>query len=275
MKWQFILLLLLVSCGNSEDKKTKVNETNTVLEKEETKTSGSFTTSEIKAESSQSENEEVPIEYSMELPQALDYDDLIPSNFCQTRSLCIKNKFFPIGWSKDGHFAYIKERPPVQVGIIYNFVIIDLVTDKKVVNERWVEEFETLSELWSSQKMKIQQLLQQHDVIPFSKTPQLISLPTKINGERYSTSISEAHDENQHLTRQKLYVKSKSLGKKKIYDYKRKIDAGPFGSFQSKVIGAYQSPYEDRITILKLNDIYVFEGDKELEIEFIGCYLKK
>ena len=205
------------------------------------------------------------------IPQELEYEHLVPSTYCQTKYLCIKNKYFPIAWSASGLLAYLVERPPVNIGTTFTLFIQDMDSDKVIFKKRWEEEATSIKELWKLKQIEIVKALENNGLKRSSNVHALKALPFTTRGNAYRFFIEAIPANRQIPFEEKVFVKATNLGSKQVY---KNSYIHVFGiTEQSKIIGVLKSPFEKRIAILKLNDVYQFEGDKELSIEFIGCDL--
>jgi hypothetical protein len=195
----------------------------------------------------------------------------------------IRMPFYPIGWSKDGKFAYLEEREEYQYGktgiVFLNAVILDTVTDKVLINQKMSvklnnskngmtqpesrnegrnilsrqvsDKFAKLPE-WDAfiqglKDFKIE-LLNFDKIILFDNVPTLITpFPSRINNIDYTANIEQndagGNDGYNPKKRWTVFINSSKSGRKKI------IERSDFASDIS-VTGYLPSPFGDRILVV-------------------------
>lgn len=111
---------------------------------------------------------QVPDHYS--LPQELKYaEEETYQVEDQTYPLYIIDKFYPIGWSKDGKLAYMEEPADEAVGAyFFQFHILDLNTGKDVFTWKPEEDPEdgSLSQMFEGNKELFEGKLKENGIIP-------------------------------------------------------------------------------------------------------------
>lgn len=111
---------------------------------------------------------QVPDSYSV--PQELQYAE--PETYQvedQTYPLYLIDKFYPIGWSKDGKLAYMEEPADEAVGAyFFQFHILDLNTGKDVFSWKPEEDPEegSLSQMFQDNKELFETELKKNGIIP-------------------------------------------------------------------------------------------------------------
>ena len=89
-----------------------------------------------------------------------------------TYPLYLTDKFYPIGWSKDGKFAYITEPADEAVGAyFFEFSIIDLNSSETVFSWKPEENPETgsLQQTWDENHTMFEEVLRQHGIVQQEK----------------------------------------------------------------------------------------------------------
>lgn len=182
-------------------------------------------------------------------------------------------KFYPIGFSRDGKFAYVKEPVDEACGCYFaNIVIQDLRTDKilweldfdqgKLMDEKGkMPPVDTLPRLWRNRSKLINAKLREHKIIPGSFT--MLSTAFESGGSSFAiNSTSERKDDedgNSRITRATVSISSSVLGSKSVFsaDYDKDLFMNPL---DAGVIGAIKNPFEKRIAILFIQVARGYEG---------------
>jgi hypothetical protein len=187
----------------------------------------------------------------------------------------IIEEFYPIGWSKDGKFAYYSEPGDEACGCYFaKLVILDLRNDKVV----WSFDYNGLDEndegrkgapksindLWRTNRKLFSDKLREHNIVaqrPFN----LLLFPISQEGDQLSADlkIKENKDEETRLygivSQATLQLISKRNGKKTILDktYGKETDPQPL---DLKVLGYTKSPFEPRIAVVLIEVQRGYEG---------------
>ena len=198
--------------------------------------------------------------------------------------------FYPIGWSKDGKFAYYLE--PVDEACHCYFAklfIVDLKTDKVLwsfdYNSEFIEEAKkegrpyTLDGLWRVHQTLFSEKLRAHDIQPQGRFT-LLSFPIKHKRDLLTASLRTR--EKPGLTEEErlygiidnatLQLSSRQHGRKTVLDYAY-TKARPLyvGS-----VGYIKSPHEPRIAIVLLEVLRGYEGPPHTaRVRIIGADLDK
>jgi hypothetical protein len=201
-----------------------------------------------------------------ELPEALEISDFVSKN---NTSWTTTDKIYPVGWSKDGLFAYIVS-PAVEdlrgEGRMLDFYIFDAVNDKVVFSKsintyRYIDEgFECNTDdmacAWRD--VNYGNVLKTNEIVKIS-TLKLDTFPITTDTEVIDIQIID----------NKLFVKSSVLGIKRV--------TPKFAHL--KIAGYLKSPFENRLLIIAYQAIR--EQDPEgpdsfyyrNEFSFFGCHL--
>jgi len=202
--------------------------------------------------------------------------------------LLLSAKFYPIGFSRDGKFAYVIEPVDEACGCYFaNIVIQDLRTDKilweldfdqgKLMDEKGkMPPIDTLPRLWRNRSKLINAKLREHKIIPGSFT----MLPTAFESGGSSFAINSTserkddEDGNSRITNATVSISSSVLGSKSVFsgDYDKDLFMNPL---DAAVIGAIKSPFEKRIAILFIQVARGYEGPPHTgDIRIVGADLK-
>jgi hypothetical protein len=193
--------------------------------------------------------------------------------------MLLRETFYPIGWSKDGKFAYYTEPADEACGCYFaRLVIQDLRTDKILWERRYNSEdggADTLKKYWAKSQKEFSRKLAQYGIqaqkkfslhgsaINYQKdvlTPEL-----KVN-----TTVNDEMAVSGDIV---LQLISKEKGSKTIYE--NKFDPKQYDSFRSAVIsGSLQSPFEPRAAIVLVETHRGYEGPPNItRIRIVGTTL--
>jgi hypothetical protein len=180
--------------------------------------------------------------------------------------------FFPIGWSRDGKFAYYTEPVDEACGCYFaKLIIIDLKTDSVL----WSFDFEgdddekaklektprDINSLWKAKRGLFSDKLNEHGIMTQGRFG-LLSFPATYKADQLSTvlRIEENTDEESRpygiVSGATLHLKSKRFGKKTLFE-KSYPDAKPL---DMKVLAYIKSPYEERIAVILMEVYRGYEG---------------
>ena len=182
--------------------------------------------------------------------------------------------FYPIGWSKDGKFAYYLE--PVDEACDCYFAklfILDLKTDKVLwsfdYNSEFIDDAKkegrpvTLRTLWRANQKLFSEKLREHGIVQQRKFA-LLSSPITYRGDRITSRLNTrekaglTEEERWYGTidRVTLQLNSRRYGTKSVMDHSyselRPLYVG--------LVGYVKSPHEPRIAMVLLEVIRGYEG---------------
>ncbi len=193
--------------------------------------------------------------------------------------------FYPIGFSPQGHFAYVIYKDLTDgLGEYtdFRFIIQDLRSDKvvydiRIDNSRGGNEPEAipLEKLWLSFNSKIEENLKEYKII--NSITKLSPLPyTHSSGAILNLKVHNIRLDENSLDYEFWKIRSYSVsavnGMKKsklIYENKAPRSLGVYPG------GLILSPYEDRAAIIMIETFYGFEGSSDQIPLIIGCHLEK
>jgi len=203
----------------------------------------------------------------------------------------IAEKFFPIGWSKDGKFAYYVEPADEACGCYFaKLVIQDLKTDKILwehdyTGEESSDETETIKTHWQKNRRLFSRQLTKYGIVAGEKfslmtssvdyendslTPKL-----ELNFDPDNESGTEIDGEFYYGVEGSLILRlvSKEKGEKVIYrrNYHPK-DGNLYRG--AELTGFLKSPYEPRIAVILIEIIRGYEGPPHItKIRIVGADL--
>jgi len=201
----------------------------------------------------------------------------------------ITEGFYPIGWSKDGKFAYYSEPGDEACGCYFaKLVILDLVSDKTL----WSFDYDssdaegkgrkhpptTINALWREKRKLFNGKLSEYGIVA-QRSFNLRLFPINQAGDQLTTElkIKENKDEETRpygiVNQATLQLISKRNGKKIILDktYGKETDPEPL---EMKVLGYLKSPFEPRIAVMLIEIQRGYEGPPHTtQIKIVGSGL--
>jgi hypothetical protein len=187
----------------------------------------------------------------------------------------ITEGFYPIGWSKDGKFAYYSEPGDEACGCYFaKLVILDLRNDKVL----WSFDYngldrgdggrkgepKSINDLWRKNRKLFSDKLREHNIVPQGQFA-LLSFPINYDGDQLTTElkIKENKDEETRpygiVSQATLQLVSNRSGKKTVLDktFDKETDPQPL---EMKVLGYTKSPFEPRIAVVLIEVHRGYEG---------------
>ena len=217
-----------------------------------------------------------------QLPSDVNLDAIVRRNF---RSFYVRaypggpiqrlyaDGFYPIGWSRDGKFAYYSEPVDEECGCYFAELIIqDLRTDKilwKFENkpqERLDEKGEIIPDdmekLWARNAKVFAEKLREHGIEQVARFP-LLPLTFRSGGKGYTARLTVLKgDDGDGLTRARkisLNLSSPRLGRKSLVSETHTGDL--YGApLDAALAGVFKSPFEDRAAVVMLKVQRGWEG---------------
>jgi hypothetical protein len=182
----------------------------------------------------------------------------------------ILDKFYPIGWSKTGKFAYLIEpdREPQAHDCNCDavFVIADLKTDRILwKHEVFSEDFSEETGYWKLKQTLFARKLKEHSIQP-QKQFSLLPFPIKHktdelvpNLEIFRTKHS-LYDSDYDVFAYLITMTSKEKSKKMVFHRTFSLDEMYKGFLQGHLFGYFLSPYEPRVALLMIEVHGGYEG---------------
>lgn len=184
----------------------------------------------------------------------------------------IIERFYPIGWSKDGKLAYYAEPGDEACGCYFaTLVIKDLRTDKVL----WQFDYdsselqdtlknrtpESLAALWRYKRDLFNSKLREHNIVVSGRFA-LLSFPAAYEGDQLTADIKTKETSGEKLygviSNAVLQLNSKRKGQKTIFEESYKADEG--SPLDMKVLGYLQSPFEPRVAVVMIAVWRGYEG---------------
>lgn len=207
-------------------------------------------------DSNQNLNEDVKFEQqSYGIPLELSYNN--------QKGELLYDKFYPIGWSQDGKFAYIIEQADEGSGYYwFEIIVTDIVNNKIVWSWKPAESEEgNLKSTWEGNYNLFAKNLNNSEIVQNTNFD-LKPTNTKYKGNNYSINIDLATVTDpdfgfEKINKISIKINSEELGEKQIYN--KKTDQ------YSRIIGAIIPGYilsnkDDRILVILKKEQVGYEG---------------
>ncbi len=175
----------------------------------------------------------------------------------------LMDKFFPIGWSKDGNFAYINEpNSPGYGNYIFEITIINVISGDTLWY--WHSPYDqnlVREQVWKDYYNKFKDMLNNYKIVQL-KQPQLLDPYFSYQGVNYQvklfTTYKEAYGFGYQVIRHtKIILTSDKYGQKTVFD--KDIPEKQL-IISEKVGGVMISPYGDKIIIILSQERPGYEG---------------
>jgi hypothetical protein len=185
-----------------------------------------------------------------------------------TPAKLMTENFYPIGWSRDGKFAYLVEPPDEACGCYFaEIVIVNLKTDKVLWQERWDSsdlakpEEDNLDALWKRKGKAYSARLNQHRIQPIGNA-QLLHPNIAFDGDTLTPKLDikietdGVYEVDGTVT---LTLASAKHGSKVIRrDVYKKTDTNGFRN--AEITGSLKSPFESRVAVIVVEEMRGWEG---------------
>jgi hypothetical protein len=173
------------------------------------------------------------------------------------------DKFYPIGWSKNGKFAYIVEPADEASGLYWFEIIIMDVVNKKTVWSWKPDESEegNIETTWQENYDLFKKHLSESEIIQQSKL-ELKPVKSTYKGNDYKlvldvVNITDPDFGFEVVKESKIRIESEQLGNKLIASIKEETYSRVIGAI---LPGYLQSPYDDRIVVVFRKERVGYEG---------------
>ncbi len=220
---------------------------------------------------------------SYAMPRAINYEPIARRTF---RSFYVRGYpggpiqqlspegFFPIGWSRDGKFAYYSEPVDEECGCYFaELKIIDLRTDKVLwefknkpqerIDAKGTPIADDMQKLWKRNEKMFVEKLREHGI---EQTPRFSLLPATFRSgtKSYTAKVTRTKgtdDDGRLRIRQwSLDLTSPTLGKKSLYTRQYKGDEIYVSPLDAAVAGVFLSPFEKRAAVVMIKVQRGWEG---------------
>lgn len=195
-------------------------------------------------------------------------------------AVLLREHFYPIGWSKDGKFAYLVEPVDEACGCYFaNLVVQDMRTDKII----WSNDYEgrenaneSLKSHWRKNQKLFSRKLAQYKIVA-GKNFKLLESPLTVGGDSVkidlSSTVGLAEDAYSSKGSVVLKLISKQKGSKIAYR-KSYNGEGSDGIMEINQGGVLRSPFESRTAIVLIETKRGWEGPPHItQIRIVGADL--
>jgi hypothetical protein len=202
----------------------------------------------------------------------------------------IWEELYPIGWSKDGKFAFYYEPVDEECGCYFaRLVIQDMRTDKVLWEFKYDQDElrdpktdklppeDNVRKLWRKNARLFAEKLREHAIV--AGTSLLIGPKFTSSGRVYTAkSVTEKGknpDDEDRIDKFMLTLTSPALGTKTVYtgdhskqEYWFTLDAG--------ILGVIKSPFEDRVAVIGMEINRGWEGPPHTgDVRIVGADLAR
>ena len=175
----------------------------------------------------------------------------------------LKDKFLPIGWSQDGHFAYVRIPADEAIGaFVMDIVVMDATTN--TVAWKWNftgDGYEKqLPQVWAENQELFNQKLKKYKILPLEKA-QIAGTQFSHKGQEYALKAKTQTEEDpmfgfEAVVRSEIIMEGPQ-GQEKIAVVDEKQSGTILGA---KIQGHLKSPHQPLIVILYRNERAGYEG---------------
>jgi len=187
-------------------------------------------------------------------------------NAAKEERVLIREKFYPIGWSKDGKFAYYVEPPDEACGCYFGHLVIqDLQTDKILWEQEYnSEENEevTLQTYWKKNQKEFSRKLGEFGIVAqprFTLQNSAVAYRKDVLTPELKVNMKTDGSDLGVTGNVVLRLISKQKGKKTLYEMK--FDPEKYENFlAAELSGSLLSPFEPRAAIIMIETYRGWEG---------------
>jgi hypothetical protein len=184
----------------------------------------------------------------------------------------IIERFYPIGWSRDGKLAYYVEPGDEACGCYFaKLVIKDLKTDKVLwqfdYNSSDLQDTlknrtpESLGALWRYKRDLFNSKLREHNIDARGRFA-LLLFPAAYEGDQLTVDLKTKETGGEQIygviSNAVLQLNSKRKGRKTVFEQTYKPDEG--SPLDMKVLGYLKSPFEPRVAVVLTEVWRGYEG---------------
>ena len=208
-----------------------------------------------------------------------------------TQAGYLNSKYYPIGWSEDErYFALMilseSNYASLPEGHGFDFLIKDVVTDKNAYIKSYSGydicegKFDAYGQgecdfsakgIFELHKATFTEALNKYNIN--TKTPLTYSTFPIKNAEGESISIQNNKVEKDgYISKETLTATNNQEGSKTILQ--STYDSN-FRRLASEIVGAFVSPSKERLLVIQKYTSSGIEGDRDIELNFIGCHTQK
>ena len=208
-----------------------------------------------------------------------------------TQAGYLNSKYYPIGWSEDErYFALMilseSNYASLPEGHGFDFLVKDVITDKDAYIKSYSGydicegKFDAYGQgecdfsakgIFELHKATFTEALNKYNIN--AKTPLVYSTFPIKNAEGESISIQNYKVEKDgYISMETLTATNDQQGSKTILQSTYDSNFRPLAS---EIVGAFVSPSKERLLVIQKYTISGIEGDRDIELNFIGCHTQK
>jgi len=216
---------------------------------------GQEQTEEQQETDKEEQKEETPKTQTYSIPDAMPY--------YKKSDEFLTDKFLPIGWSKNGNFAYITEYADEACGC-YSMQMN--VVGPQAKDTLWTFQFEsmdykkTLPGLWEEERELFRKKLNEFDIIQ-QEDFEIQDPKFSVNGQKYDVSLKTETEKDPYFGFDVVKAGKVSLvtpdGKEHVRTF---TEPSPSMILDAAVHGVIKSPYQKRIMIIYKRERRGYEG---------------
>ena len=224
------------------------------------------------------------------VPKKVDLEKVVqkafPDYFGQEFPHLIPETFFPIGWSRDGKFAYYVEPVDEACGCYFaKLVIQDLRTDKIIWEFKYQGEevndenalVENLETLWAKNKKLFSEKLRANKIEQTANF-EMLGGTFEAEGKTFTAKANLTEGKNPEFVEKRidkisLTLSNPRMGSKVIYSSDHSKEEYWF-MLDANVIGVFKSPFEKRVAVVMIEVMRGYEGPPHTaDIRIVGADL--
>lgn len=183
----------------------------------------------------------------------------------------MKDGFLPIGWSRDGKFAYATEPSDEACGCYFFKIFVqDMVTDEILwswsyssgVDESTQNTGTTLEQVWLKMQKEFSQKLNQYQ-IQTVRYDRVTKLPLQENGKLIKFDIRNRFgnlDQDYRVAYTKIYRTISGAPEKLLFSGNFGNSSDYLGVLSNGIAGCLRSPFENRVALLYFEKNWGYEG---------------
>ena len=196
--------------------------------------------------------------------------------------------FFPIGWSRNGKFAYYVEPVDEACGCYFaELRIQDLNSDKVLWEFKNDPESRTnadgspieddIRRLWRRNRKLFNRKLAEYGIVPATRFT-LLGRSFSSGGRLFTANLTTRKTHNDgfgldYIRSVKLELSSPALGRKTLYSAENNKESYP--TLEMAVAGALKSPFENRAAVVMVYIVRGWEGPPHpVSVQIAGADLK-
>jgi hypothetical protein len=203
-------------------------------------------------------------------PPLLSYEDTLEYLGCQYNTYI--DGFYPIGWSKEGVFAYARYLEDGVQLTDYEVQVIDYKKKEGIVGFWTGEDYDGLKDMWQEEKRGVEEALDHHQIIPNNSLPfeAVQGLAIENSGYALKLKVDKAvhpRYDNNFVQNYQLKMKKSNGSEVIIADYEYRGKKRKYSGIQ--IAGVLKSPYHKKGILVLSCQEYLNETDRNFTFKLI------